>query len=465
MTSITFEQKVLLEQVRCIESQQALDDGAGETLTDDSTGRSFERRLLQRAQRLIHEHHLTQALSHGAGVFRMANLGALLLAAALGAAATLTALAGGSTINIYWLLLVLVGFNLLSMLLWLIGVTIRMDNLTSGPLSRAAAWLPSLLSRKDATTNSADQAWLTCHFRGSVGKWRASQMTQQLWLVYLGSGLACLLLVLVARQFDFVWGTTLLSDASFVRLTSVLGEPLQALGFATPDTQQVTETRIGAGYPLTAEHRYHWAQFLIGALVVCGLLPRLLLWLASTVLLGRARRRMAPDFYLPYYVALRQRLMPLHGDSRIVDADTHGAASQPATQSPAQGHAGRVPAGTQWVAIELGEQIRWPLPHIAADDVVGHIVDRASLEAAITKLQTAAADALAIAVSASRPPDRGLRRSITALTTAAPGAWLVLLLPTPADGVAESRLSAWYQLAKDCGIPAQQVITRAEQAA
>lgn len=466
MTGITFEQKVLLEQVRCIESGQALSDDSVPIIAGQTAGQPFEKRLHLRAQRLIRQHQLHDDLSHAAGVFRFSSLVAMLLAAALGAVATLTALAGGGTINIYWLLLVLVGFNLLSMVLWLAGVTVRMDNLTSGLLPGAAAWLPRLMSKRDSATGRADSAWLACHFGNGVGKWRASQITQQLWLVYLGTGLACLLLVLVARQFDFVWGTTLLSDASFVRLTTMLGEPLQALGFTTPDTQQVIETRIGAGYPLTAAHRYSWAQFLIGTLLLCGLLPRVLLWVASSVLLRSARRRMALDYYLPYYVQLRQELMPLHGDSQIVDADARPAQPPAAVEPHAtqRGLSGHVPPGTQWVAVELGDEVHWPPRQVDAQQILGVVVDRSSLEEAIAKLRTLKEPELAVAIAATRPPDRGLKRSIAALCESADSSWLVLLLQTPETSVAESRLGAWYQLAKECGIPAQQVITHAEQA-
>lgn len=455
---------MLIEQLRGIESQELLSNESDTARANGSGGHSFDDRLLQRAQQLSRQHKLEDTLSHAAGVWRFSNISAGLVAVILGAIASLTAVAGGSTINIYWLMLVLVGFNLLSMALWLLGVSAGLDSLISGVLSRSSAWLPTLLGKRDTATGQADRAWLRCHFGGTVGKWRFSQLTQQLWLLYLCTGLVALVVVLMARQFDFVWGTTLLSDESFVRLTSALGQPLQVLGFATPGEQQVLETRIGAGYALNAQHRYSWAQFLIGALLLLGILPRLLLWIASKWMLGCARRRFALDYYLPYYIRLRQELMPMHGRSEIVDADNaapvvrEGAAPLPRESVRSV----QVPPGVQWVAIELEGDMAWPLHAVSAGNNLGEIVDRRSQDEIIARIQTGVAQDVAIAVAASRAPDRGLRRTVSLLCAAAARTWLVLLEKNGDQPVSESRLTAWYRLAQECEVPAENVVSMRE---
>lgn len=466
VTRITFEDKVLLEQIRYIESQQALDDSSVSVLPGTSTGQPFEVRLLTRAQRLTREKELGDHLHNAAGIFSIAKIIALLLSALLGAAATLTALSVGNTINIYWLLLLLVGFNLLSMILWIAGVSMKMENLTRGLLTKATVWLPTLMSSKSTTRNKANEAWFDWHFSGQVGKWRASQITQQLWLVYLSAGLASLMLALVARQFDFVWGTTLLSDASFIRLTDTLSEPLQLFGFTTPTTQQVVETRTGTVSPLTAAqtamHRYNWAQFLLGTLLFYGLLPRVLLWIVSTVWLQTARAKSELDYYLPYYVHLRETLIPLHGESQIVDADARTTRAQHISNDVAAENqeATSVPVAAYWVAVELGAETLWPAQEIDTDKLLGEVVDRSSLDAIMTKLQDKKVDALAIVVSAGRAPDRGLKRSIASLQACATNTWLVLLQPSTENNVANTRLNAWYSLAKDCQIPAENLIMK-----
>ena len=389
----------------------------------------------------------------------------MVFAALMGSLASLSALSGGNTLNIYWLLLVLVGFNLLSMVLWLAGVTLRADNLVSGALSNISAWAATLLGKAQSATGKADRAWLECHFSGRVGKWRFSQLTQQLWLVYLSAGLTLLLIAMMARQFDFVWGTTLLSDEAFVQLTASLGQPLQALGFTVPSPQQVIETRMGAGFPLGAEHRSNWARFLLGILLVLGILPRLVLWVVSTVLLKDARRGFELDEYLPYYIHLRQQLMPMHGRSEVVDADKRPLPPlrQAGVDDPVPTSAAAVPAGSLWVGVELSDSIPWPLPTIDVRHDAGQVVDRESLQAIVSQVEAAKGVTLAMAVMASRPPDRGLKRIITALCAAAADAWLVLLQPAGESTISERRLAAWYRLAQECNVPAENVISRAER--
>lgn len=456
--SFSFDNKVLIEQVRCVESLQELTCDA----IDSGPSQHFEVRLLHRAQHLVAQYSLQDTLSHAARTWGYSNLVLTFLAVVLGALAALPSISGGSTLNIYWLLLVLVGFNVLSMSLWLVGVCIGTQNLTSGVLSRASTWLPTLLGKTDARKGQAGRAWVECHFGGAVGKWRFSQITQQLWLAYLCAGLAALVVVLITRQYDFVWGTTLLSDNAFVQLTSVLGQPLQALGFTTPSAQQVMETRIGAGYILGAEHRYRWAQFLIGTLLVFGILPRLVLWFISSVLLGISRRQFTLDSYLPYYIHLRQQLMPIHGRSEIVDADTAVPLAPLGEGARQSVNAGQVPATAQWVAVELSNTVSWPLQQAGLQHNLGQVVDRASLEDIVQKIEAESITDLALAVVASRPPDRGLKRIVLSLSAAAGQTWLVLIHKSGEPPISDLRLTAWYRLAQECNIPAENVISRVE---
>ena len=171
MTRSNFDNKVLIEQVRCIESQQALSNDTDTPVVTLSASHDFDGRLLQRARQLVREHELEDTLSHASGVWRLSSILAGTVAVILGAMASLYAVSGGSTINIYWLLLVLVGFNLISMALWLLGVSTGMENLVSGALSKASAWLPTTLGKRDTPAGHADRAWLRCHLW-----WRRGQM-------------------------------------------------------------------------------------------------------------------------------------------------------------------------------------------------------------------------------------------------------------------------------------------------
>jgi hypothetical protein len=466
VTTSNFDKRLLIEQIRFMETQHALACDAEEKAADHSVHKDFEERLWQRARCLVEQNDLSAVLGRAARLSRYVKTLVFMLAALLGALGIAYAVTDSDTINIYWLLLLLLGFNLVSMLLWLTGISLKLEALTSGMLARLSSWLPGHLVRKNSSSDNAgtqaDRAWLACHFSGAVGKWQFSKITHQLWLVYLLAGLGCLVLLLTVRQYDFVWGTTLLSDSAFVRLTEALGSPLQALGFAIPSAEQVQDTQIGvlqhdAAQALTAEHRYHWAQFLLGALLCFGIVPRIVLWAWSALMHANARRLFALDLYLPYYISLRQRLMPLASHGQIIDADTSPPFIAETSAIRPVPHA--LPPETRWAAVELGDGIAWPSQSVSADNDLGQVVDRESLAHTLQYLQSNKCPVIAVAVSAARSPDRGVQRTIASLMSSCAQRWLVLLQKHDDEPVSNKRLAAWYRLAEACRVPANNVIS------
>ncbi len=474
MTISNFDKRLRIEQIRYIETQGSLACEAEVQTPDPSLPNDFENRLWQRALCIVRQHDLSLAMERGARLSRYAKTFALLVAALLGVLGIMYALTDSHTINIYWLLLVLLGFNFISMVLWLAGIVLNMEGLTAGALARLTSMLPAYLDNKTETAGStektinrqADKAWLACHFRGAVGKWQFSKITHQLWLTYLLAGLVFLVLLLMLRQYDFVWGTTLLSDSAFIKLTEVLSAPLQAIGFATPSAAQVQETRIGAlhdglAQTLSVAHRSHWAQFLLGALLCFGIVPRLLFWAWSAIMCRYARHRFALDYYLPYYISLRQKLMPLASHGQIIDADTaqpvHSNAAATTVPTAPMPHA--LPAECQWVAVELGDSISWPPVSISPDKDLGRVTDRESLTRILHRIQLNNTPVIAVAVSSVRAPDRGVQRTIASLLANSEQRWLVLLQQPEQLAVSATRLAAWYRLAETCQVPADHVIS------
>ncbi len=466
-----FDKQLQIEQIRYMEAEAPLVCEGEAELPDHSEHGGFEDRLWQRASCLVQQHDLSALLGRAARLSRYVKTFALILAVLLGALGIIYAITDSHTINIYWLLLVLLGFNIISMLLWLTGISLNIEGLTSGVLARLTSWLPGHLESKSQVRESqdrkklgmqADRAWLACNFSGPVGKWQFSKLTHQLWLAYLFAGLFFLVLLLMVRQYDFVWGTTLLSDTVFVTLTEVLSVPLDMLGFATPSPDQVQATRVGplqasAALASSAELRYLWAQFLLGSLLCFGIVPRVLLWSWSAMMCRRARRLFALDYYLPYYISLRQRLMPLASHGQVIDADAVPAIIyRPSAVRPVQ-HT--LPAETQWVAVELGDDMSWPLASIDASNDLGQVVDRASLGSILQRLQDNQCPVIAVVVSSVRAPDRGVQRTIASLMSGGEQRWLVLLQKQEDESITNTRLSAWYRLAEACDVPADHVIS------
>jgi hypothetical protein len=457
VTISNFDKRVLIEQVRYMEEEHTLTCDVAEVSPDHAAHTEFEDRLWQRARCLVERYDLYSALGRAARLSRYAKTAALIVAALLGVFGVVYAVTDSHTINVYWLLLVLLGFNFISMLLWLIGISLNIESLTAGRLARLASWLPGHLENRTKSSTQADRAWLACNFAHGVGKWSFSTLSHQLWLVYLLFGLAYLVLLLMVRQYDFVWGTTLLSDAAFVRTTEVLSVPLEALGLATPSADQVQDTRIGLDQTLTAEHRNRWAQFLLGALLCFGIVPRTLLWCWSAIKCGYARRHFALDYYLPYYISLRQQLMPLASHGQIIDEDTSAdvVAATPATTPVPH----TLSDETRWIAVELDDNITWPPASITDGDDLGQVTDRESLARILQRLQSNQCPVVAVVVSSARAPDRGIQRTITSLMSNCVQRWLVLLQIQDHEPISTKRLAAWYRLAEACQVPADHVIS------
>ncbi len=469
MLTSNFDKRLLIEQIRYIEAEHPFANNTEQSFSDHNDHKGFEERLWLRAQSLAQQHDLSLMLSRAARLSRYAKTFVFFVATLLGALGSIYAITENHTINIYWLLLVLLGFNLLSMLLWLVGIGLNIKDLMSGLFARLISWLPEHFKSKNQTNKTAnsqsiqaDKAWLNCHFSGTVGKWQMSTMTHQLWLIYLFTGLIFFVLMLMVRQYDFVWGTTLLSDSIFIKITDVLSLPLDLLGFVTPSTEMIQDTRVGslatdAIQASTIDYRYHWAQFLLGSLLCFGIAPRVLLWGWSMIMSRYARKHFTLDFYLPYYINLRQQLMPLASHGEIVDADTSPPiTSKPQINTPI---AHVFSAETQWVAVELSDNIHWPPTSINTNNNLGHVISRETLALALDYLHGKKKPIIAVAVSSARTPDRGLQRTITSLMSSSSQRWLVLVKKHEDEPVSSSRLAAWYRMADTCNVPADHVIT------
>jgi len=456
-----FNDLVRLEQLRHIETgqPQALSyAGIASMEAYPASGFSyaaFLERLLDRAHHLVHDNHLDEVLQQPEKLFIRAGKIILLLAAVLGGLAAVNATGESSTLNIYWLLVVLLGFNFLSMLLWCVGISLNIQGLSSGIAAQLACWLPFQLKKREtnSTGTLAARAWWETCLSGRVGRWRISMLTHQFWLVYLLAGMGVLILLMLAKQYDFVWGTTLLPENSLPELTRLLGVPMQHIGLAVPDGQQIAASRIGAGVQ-DSVIRSAWAEFLVGALIVYGLLPRLILMLLAFFMLKLSEYRYKPDLYLPYYVTLRQSLIAKEFVTSVIDHDPGMVKESPEPITRAK-HSRHFPANALVVGIELDSHAIWPEGLVCQENVA----DQKTF-IRVSEMLKKSKGALVIGVAAHRLPDRGVQRMIRELATLVSGqVWLMLLQSSPVIPVAESRRQAWYRLAQACAIPAEHILS------
>ena len=456
-----FVDLVRIEQLRQIETSKGEDlSYASVADTDNHSDTDFEykkfiHRLKARSQRLIQENELTNVLLRPQALFKRASRISFVAAAILGVLAAVNAVGESGSLNIYWLLVVLLGFNLLSILLWVVGITFNMQRLSTGVAAQLVSWWPYRNKENDATKSLASRAWWQSCLTGRVGKWRFSVLTHKFWLTYLVSGLVMLILLMIARQYNFIWGTTLLSENSLPALTQRLAIPMEYLGFIAPDLNQIAASRIGVGEQ-DGETRTAWASFLLGAFLVYGVLPRLILLGISILMQGWAERSFKLDLYLPYYIDLRQRLMSVAVKARVIDADPHPkvAVGQPVMLPKVDIKA--IPSKAQAIGIELDKHIVWP----DSVTVCGNIINQQSHDEAVKAVKKIKTPLL-IGVAMHRLPDRGVQRMVKELVEISTGKpRLILLHKQSATSVDNARKLAWFRLAEACGISAEHVITQ-----
>ncbi len=366
---------------------------------------------------------------------RLALLLLLLLAVSSGAALAFGALGDGQRpVNLLWALTSLLGLNLLMLTGWLFSWLLPSH--TGGTLARLWQWLSAKLAR-DAQAAQLLPALMLLLQGQRLSRWGFGLLSHGLWLLTLSSALVMLLMLLASRRYGFVWETTLLPSESFVGLTQSLGAVPALLGFSLPDSQIIRAS--GAAALLDDSSRQAWASWLLGVLLVFGLLPRLLLTLLCLGYWQRGNRRLSLDLSLPDYQVLRAQLQPSSERLEISDS-----APQPAPISATNSNQ-QVSSGALLVAIELDPQRPWPplLPNTVAD--AGVLDSREQRQHLLEQLSRFPPARLAIACDPRRSPDRGTLALLGELARSAATTRIWLLPPAPGEALDSERLGDWHQ--------------------
>ncbi len=431
----TLDRLWLTEAVRLREEHAGPLDDTEANRQARAQGGELAELIEYRALWLARRDGLIEALRHWRQGARLAGFALALLALLTGAGLALAALGDGvRPVNVFWALGSLLGLNLLTLLGWLLGFFFAGD--AGGALGRLWLWLSEKLAR-DARAVQLAPALLAVLEQRRLGRWLLGLGVHGLWLVAMASALLTLLALLATRRYGFVWETTILGESTFISLTQALGTLPALLGFSVPDIDQIRASgALGNG---ADGARQSWAGWLVGVVLIYGLLPRLLLALFCLWRWRRGRAQLRLDLQLPAYRLLRERLQPPSERLGISD------------QAPAQLHAPS--AGTQLdgsegaviVAIELEQNHPWPpkLPRSVAD--AGVLDDREQRRRLLEQLTRFPPERLAIACDPRRSPDRGTLALIGELSRCAAGTRVWLLQPPAGEALDSHRLQDWHQ--------------------
>lgn len=406
-------------------------------------GGDLPQRIETRALWLAERDGLRLALEHYKRGARLALLALLVLAAVSGAGLALAALGDGQRpVNVFWALGSLLGLNLLLLLGWAAGLVLAGDQ--GATLGRLWLWLSGKLAR-DAKAAHLAPALLVLLQRQRLTRWLLGTLVHGLWLLALTAALVLLLMLMSTRRYGFVWETTLLQPDTFVGLTQALGALPSLLGFSTPDVAMIRAS--GDSLPALDPSRQAWAGWLLGVLVVYGILPRLILAALCLWRWHQGRARLALDLKLPGYSALREALMPSSERLGVNDAAPHELPQIQRSQDA-------VPhEGALLVGLELDDQRPWPPALPASITDAGVLDSRESRRRLLEQLSHFPPARLVIACDPRRSPDRGSLALLAELARSAAATRIWLMQPPPGQPLDAERLGDWHHALDQLALP------------
>ncbi|MGX1124675.1 hypothetical protein AB7M23_001468 [Pseudomonas sp. HLS-6 TE3448] len=436
VTGLTdLDKRWLTEAVRLREEHAGPLDDQEANRRARQLGGDLATRIENRALWLAERDGMRAALQHWKQGARLALLVLLAVAVLSGAGLAFAALGDGQRpVNVFWAVGSLLGVNLLLLLSWAMSFSLAGEQGAS--LGRVWLWLSEKLAR-DAQAVHLAPALLLLLQRQRLNRWLLGALVNGLWLLALGSALLVLLVLLATRRYGFVWETTILGDQTFIDLTQALGALPALMGFSVPDVAMIRAS--GVSQPVLELARQAWAGWLLGVLVVYGLLPRLLLAATCLWRWRRGRQHLSLDLQLPGYSTLREALMP--SSERLGINDPEPAAMPEVARLAEAEHS----AGALLVGLELDDQRPWP-PALPASVVDAGILDsRESRNRLLEQLSRFPPARLAIACDPRRSPDRGSLALIAELARTAGATRIWLMQAPPGQALDSERLGDWHQ--------------------
>ncbi|KPG79692.1 MULTISPECIES: DUF2868 domain-containing protein [Pseudomonas] len=442
MTELTPLQNLWLTETIRLREEHAgpLDDLEANRLAR-AAGGDLPSRIQRRALWLAERDGLTAALKHWLQGARLALVLLMIFAVLSGAGLAFAAL-GQTPVNVFWALGSLLGINLLLLLSWALGLIFAGEHGAS--LGHLWLWLSEKFAR-DAKAAQLAPALLLLLQRKKLNRWALGALVNGLWLLAMLSALILLLTLMATRRYGFVWETTILGADTFIHVTQALGYLPSLLGFNVPTQEMIRASGDGA---LDLESaRQAWATWLVGVLVVYGVLPRLLLALFCFWRWNSGKAALRLDLNLPGYAQLRERLMPTSERLGVNDPE-------PAQLHRVESNVGElVSEGALLVAIELDEQRPWPpaLPTNVSN--AGVLDSRESRHKLLEQLSRFPPARLAIACDPRRSPDRGSLALIAELARNAGATRIWLLQAPPGEALDGQRLGDWHAALQQLELP------------
>ncbi|HLR13168.1 MAG TPA: DUF2868 domain-containing protein [Burkholderiaceae bacterium] len=414
-------------------------------------------RLLYRAARLGEREGLFAAVQRWCSLARISAMVLALIAVIGGATVALGVFSATQReVNILVALVAVLGLPTLTLIFWLVSLVMPSGQ-RHGGLGEFWLWMNRRLSRH---RNQIDltRALVSLLSRHRVLQPLLGAISNGFWLLALLATTLMTTGLLSARRYVFNWETTLLSSDTFVWMATTLGKPLSVLGLNGPEPDVI---RLSDGMHVLPESAHlQWSAWLIGCLMLYGMLPRLIALICTLWLARRRVASMAVDVNLPGHAELRSRLEPVSLPGGI---DSPAPLHIHTPDQTSQVHANAT--GAAIVGIELSEDHRWPpgplQAHIAPEHGVRDlgVVDAwQQRQQAIANLQVSPPRKLLIACDGAQTPDRGTIMLIKQLASLAHTTHIMLPVHHPSDRLdGANRIPVWHSTLHDAGFSADHI--------
>ena len=273
-----------------------------------------------------------------------------------------------------------------------------------------------------------------------LAPWALGLVSHAVWTASFVLVLLGLLLAFALRQYQLTWESTLLSPAFFDALVRTTGWLPGLLGFAVPEGVAVLQVDAATGQLVIAART--GALWLLGCVLVYGLLPRALCAALCWSVWQRRKNRVVLDTADPYFQQLLARFAALQ-PSHISDAEHVLPSSAPTVLWPA----GAYQPVLALVGFELIPTPDWPdwppqlaTPAALVECIAGSIQERSQVLAALAQLRP---QALLLVCDAAATPDRGTERFLRDASRHAQHCALWLHSTNPSAPVPPQRWHNW----------------------
>lgn len=328
-------------------------------------------------------------------------------------------------VNFFYVLLSLLGVHTVMLVLWLGWLAFAPRNKSNFLANFVSPH--KLFNTKDSVTQSA-VAMYEAQLQHKGMKWYISRLSHQFWLASLSGMFCALVFMLLIKNYTFVWQSTLLENTAIQQIVHGMAWLPEKVGFSVPTDSDILLAQTGQS-PISQPIAFRWGMLLIGSLLMYGILPRVMVWLLSMLMLKT--QRLPLDIKQPYY----QKIFDFW-QRGVIDPDDSPTETKPVAPKATVTHGKKLVALLEypyadevWYQFAVGHDIE-------NIENFGIIDDRDDMDRFAEYLQNSLHNQpvqLLLGIPPQALPDRGSLRKLDKMASLATGGLIVQLLKPTQD--------------------------------